>query len=342
MIYVNQLIEIFGEKQALTDTFWQDRRVFVTGCTGLLGSWLTDTLIQKGATVIGLIHTNPAQSLLVRLGVLSQIETVHGDICDYDLMVDTLNRYQINTIFHLAAQTLVVVANRQPMATFETNIKGTWTVLEAARHCPTVTRVLVASSDKAYGTQPILPYREDAPLQGQHPYDVSKSCADLIARTYAKSYDLPVAVTRCSNLYGGGDFNWNRLIPGTIRSVLRGERPLVRSDGCAKRNYIFIHDAVRGYLMVAEQMHKPAVHGEAFNFGVDTPTTVLDMIHTIIKVSDSPYLEPIILNEAKNEIQEQNLCSDKARHILKWVPQYTLESSLAETFAWYRTFLATG
>ena len=246
----------------------------------------------------------------------------------------------IDTIFHLAAQTLVGVANRDPITTFETNIRGTWLLLDAARHNSAVKRVVVASSDKAYGAQPQLPYCEDAPLQGQHPYDVSKSCADLIARTYACTYDLPVAVTRCSNLYGGGDFNWNRIVPGTIRSVLQGERPIVRSDGQAKRNYIFVQDAVRGYLTVAQQLSKSAVRGEAFNFGVDKPTTALDMINNIIKLSDFPHLEPIILNEAKNEIQEQHLCSNKARRVLGWEPQYSLADSLGQTIAWYREHLA--
>lgn len=327
------------ETAVLEKEFWQDKRVFVTGCTGFIGSWLTAVLLAKGARVLGLIHRDPAQSLLVRMGLLDRIDTIRGDIRDAPLLAQTLSGHRIDTIFHLAAQTLVGVANRDPVATFETNIKGTWVLLEAARQDPTVKRVVVASSEKAYGAQPELPYREDAPLQGQHPYDVSKSCADLIARTYAHTYDLPVAVSRCSNLYGGGDLNWNRIVPGTIRSVLRGERPIVRSDGSHKRNYIYIQDTVRGYLMIAEKMAEPAVRGEAFNFGVDHPTTALDMIQTIIKLSDYPHLEPIILNEAQNEIQEQHLCSEKARRILGWEPQYSLEKGLTETMAWYRGYL---
>ena len=210
-------------KQTLTQ-FWHRRNVFITGCTGLLGSWLTAALLEQGARVVGLIHNNAQHSLLAHMALLNQLTLVQGDICHQELLNQTPQQYKIDTIFHLAAQTLVVVANRDPLTTFETNIKGTWLLLEAARHCPTLTRMVVAGSDKAYGAQPTLPYHEDAPLLGQHPYDVSKSCSDLISRTYAHSYNLPVTVTRCSNLYGGGDLNWNRLVPGTIRSVFNRER----------------------------------------------------------------------------------------------------------------------
>jgi CDP-glucose 4,6-dehydratase len=199
---------------------------------------------------------------------------------------------------------------------------------------------LVASSDKAYGDQTELPYREDAPMQGLHPYDVSKSCADLIARTYANTYDLPVAVTRFANLYGGGDLNWNRLIPGTMRSALRGERPIVRSDGTFKRDYIYVRDAVRGYMMLAEQFDQADVRGEAFNFGFDRPTSVLEVINAIIALSDHSDLEPIILDEVKHEIQDQYLSSEKVGRVLGWEPQYSLESGLEETMAWYKDYLA--
>jgi CDP-glucose 4,6-dehydratase len=323
----------------LNDNFWQDKRVFVTGCNGLLGSWLTDALVLRGSNVVGLIRDRVSQSELIRSGTVNHIAVVHGDVRDYALMERALAEYEIDTVFHLAAQTIVPIANRVPLSTFETNIKGTWVVLEAARRNPTVKRIVVASSDKAYGSQAELPYREDAPLQGQHPYDVSKSCADLISRAYGRTYGLPVAVTRCANLYGGGDLNWNRIVPGTIRSVLRGERPIVRSDGTLKRDYIFIKDVVRGYLMVAQSLSRPDVQGEAFNFGVDNPTTALEMINTIIQLSDHPHLEAIILNEAENEIQEQYLSSEKSGRVLGWEPQHTLKSGLRETMAWYRDFL---
>ncbi len=324
----------------MSNEFWRDKRVLVTGCAGLLGSWLTKQLSDNGANVIGLIRDRVAQSQLRRSGTFEKIDVVQGDIRDYNLMERAIAEYEIDTIFHLAAQTLVGIANRAPMSTFETNVRGTWVLLEAARRNSTVKRVVVASSDKAYGTHAELPYHEDAPLQGQFPYDVSKSCADLITRSYAHTYGLPAAVTRCANLYGGGDLNWNRLVPGTMRSVLRGERPLVRSDGTMTRDYIYIQDAVLAYLMTAENLDREDVRGQAFNFGADTPISVLDMINCIIKISDNPELEPIILNEAKNEIQDQYLSSSKGRQVLGWEPQYTLESGLSETMAWYRQFLA--
>jgi CDP-glucose 4,6-dehydratase len=323
----------------LSNQFWQDKRVFVTGCTGLLGSWLTAVLLQKGAHVVGLIRDHIPQSQLVRTGDIDRIDIVRGDVCDYELMERALAEYEIDTIFHLAAQTQVGIANRVPLPTFESNIKGTWVILEAARRNATVQRILTASSDKAYGTHAELPYREDAPLQGQHPYDVSKSCADLISRSYAHTYGLPVTVTRCANLYGGGDLNWNRIVPGTIRSVLRGEPPIIRSDGTMKRDYIYIKDVVRGYLIAAENMHRDDVGGQAFNFGIDNPVSVLEMANTIIRLSDNPALEPIILDEVRNEIQDQYLCSEKAGQVLGWEPKYSLVEGLAETMAWYKEFL---
>lgn len=327
-------------RQALEKGFWQNKRVFVTGCNGLLGSWLTAALIVRGADVVGLIRDRVPHAELIRAGTIEQISVVYGDVCDYALMERTLAEYEIDTVFHLAAQTQVGIANRVPLSTFETNVKGTWTVLEAARRNPTVQGVVVASSDKAYGQQAQLPYREDSPLQGRHPYDVSKSCADLIAQSYAHTYSLPVAVTRCANLYGGGDLNWNRIVPGTIRSVLRRERPLIRSDGAFKRDYLFVQDAVEGYLMTAERLRDPAVRGQAFNFGLARPFTALEVVQTIINLSAYPDLEPVILNEVKNEIQEQYLASDKAAQVLGWRPLHTLAEGLAQTMNWYRRFLA--
>ncbi len=318
--------------------FWQDKRVFITGVAGLLGSWLAADLVSKGAHVVGLIRDQVAHAELVRAGTINQIDVVHGDITDYATMERAIAEYEIDTIFHLAAQTIVGIANRAPLSTFEANIKGSWNMLEAARRNPTVERMIVASSDKAYGTHADLPYREDAPMQGAHPYDVSKSCADLITRSYAHTYDLPVAVTRCANLYGGGDLNWNRLVPGTMRSVLRGKRPLVRSDGTLKRDYIYVQDAVRGYMMTAEQMD--VARGQAFNFGVDRPRAVLEMIDEIVALSGNADLSPIILNEAKNEIQDQYLLSEKAARVLGWKPQYSLQEGLQATLEWYSTFLA--
>lgn len=321
------------------ENFWQDKKVFVTGCTGLLGAWMTAELLNQRASVVGLIRDVVPSSELVRSGNIDKITIVRGDLCDYELMERALAEHEIDTIFHLAAQTIVGIANRAPLSTFEANVRGTWILLEAARRNPTVQRIVVASSDKAYGDQPDLPYREDAPMQGQHPYDVSKSCADLIARTYAHTYGLPVVVTRCANLYGGGDLNWSRIMPGTIRSVLRGERPIIRSDGLFKRDYMYVKDAVRGYMLAASRLHDPAVHGEAFNFGLEKPITALEMVHHIINCSDHPELEPIVLNEAQNEIEEQYLAAEKAGRILGWEPLYDLDAGLKETIAWYRALL---
>jgi CDP-glucose 4,6-dehydratase len=323
----------------LSNSFWQDKRVFITGCSGLLGSWLAAELVKQGANVVGLVRDGVPQSQLVRSGTIEQINVVHGDVCHYALIERTLAEYEIDTIFHLAAQTLVGIANRAPLSTFETNIQGTWTLLEAARRLPGIRAVVVASSDKAYGSQTELPYREEAPLQGRHPYDVSKSCADLIAQTYAHTYDLPVAVTRFANLYGGGDLNWNRIVPGTIRSVLGGERPVVRSDGSFKRDYIYVRDAVQAYLLVGECVTQTAVRGQAFNFGMDRPVAALDLVQTIIRLSGNTTLEPIILNEAQHEIRDQYPASEKAARLLGWQPAYNLQTGLVETMSWYQEFL---
>jgi CDP-glucose 4,6-dehydratase len=323
----------------LSNSFWKDKRVFITGCSGLLGSWLAAELVQQGANVVGLVRDGVPQSQLVRSGTIEQINVVHGNVCHYALIERTLAEYDIDTVFHLAAQTIVGIANRAPLSTFETNIQGTWTLLEAVRRLPGIRAVVVASSDKAYGSQTELPYREEAPLQGRHPYDVSKSCADLIAQAYAHTYDLPVAVTRFANLYGGGDLNWNRIVPGTIRSVLGGERPVVRSDGSFKRDYIFVRDAVQAYLLVGECVTQTAVRGQAFNFGMDRPVAALDLVQTIIRLSRNTTLEPIILNEAQHEIRDQYLASEKAARLLGWRPAYNLQTGLVETMSWYQEFL---
>ena len=322
------------------NNFWQDKNVFVTGCTGLLGAWMTAELLAQGARVVGLVRDVVPHSELVRSGNVDKITAVYGDLCDYENMERILAEHEIDTIFHLAAQTIVGIANRAPLSTFEANIRGTYILLEAARRNPTVQRVLVASSDKAYGDQPDLPYHEDAPMQGRHPYDVSKSCADLIARSYAHTYGLPVVVTRCANLYGGGDLNWSRIIPGTIRSVLRGEPPIIRSDGLFKRDYMYVKDAVLGYMLAATQLHRPEIKGQAFNFGLEAPITALEMVNQIIAHAGRPNLAPKILNEAKNEIEEQYLASAKAGSLLGWESRYTLDEGLPETIAWYEAFLA--
>ncbi len=323
-------------EEPLSDlAFWHERPVLITGCTGLLGSWLADTLVSAGALVVGLVRDEVPQSQLVRSATIARICVVHGDVTDYATVERAINEYEVETIFHLAAQTIVGIANRAPMSTFESNIRGTWVTLEAARRSPTVRRVVVASSDKAYGAQPDLPYTEDMPLRGQHPYDVSKSAADLIAQTYAITYGLPVAVTRCANLYGGGDLNWNRLIPGTIRSALQGQRPIIRSDGTFLRDYLYVRDAVQAYMMLAQALDRDELRGEAFNCGTDGPISVLEMTRLILSLSPHPGLEPVVLDEVRHEIKDQYLDSSKIRREVGWAPGYSRVDSLRQTIAWY-------
>lgn len=323
----------------MNNTFWQDRPVLVTGATGLLGSALVRQLKKHGSDVICLVRDWVPQSELVRGRLIEQVKVVRGDVCDQALLERTLGEYEVNTVFHLAAQTIVGIANRNPASTFQTNIAGTWSVLEACRRSPAVKQVVVASSDKAYGDQPKLPYDESTPLAGRHPYDVSKSCADLIAHTYAVSFGLPVAVTRCGNLYGPGDLNWNRIVPGTIRSVLRGQRPVIRSDGSYIRDYFYIEDGVNSYLTLAEALAaRRELAGQAFNFSNEIQVTVLELVRLILGLMGSD-LEPDVRNEASNEILHQYLSAARARQVLGWKPQYRLEEGLAHTIAWYRAHL---
>jgi len=249
---------------------------------------------------------------------------VHGCVEDYFVLERALNEYEIETVFHLAAQTIVTTANRNPLSTFESNIKGTWNILEACRRSPLVKRMVAASSDKAYGDQEKLPYDEKTPLEGRHPYDVSKSCADLICRAYYETYRLPVCVTRCGNFYGGGDLNFNRIVPDTIRSVINGKQPVIRSDGTYVRDYFYIEDGVEAYLLLAEKMDDPRIHGEAFNFSNELQITVTEMVNKVLEAMKSD-LKPVILDKAGNEIKHQYLSAKKAREVLGWKPKYTLE-----------------
>lgn len=326
------------ENLAMNQSFWLDRPTFVTGATGLVGAWLVRRLLDAGADVVCLVRDWVPQSELVRTGLIERVKIVRGDIRDRDTLERTLGEYEIDTVIHLAAQTIVTIANRNPVSTFESNIAGTWNVLEACRRSPRVKQVVVASSDKAYGDQVTLPYREDTPLQGQHPYDVSKTCTDLIARTYAVSYGLPVVITRCGNFYGGGDLNWNRIIPGTIRSVLRGQKPVIRSDGQYIRDYFYVEDGAAAYMLLAEKLaEKPELAGEAFNFSNEVQITVSEIVNKLLKLMKSN-LEAEVLNEANNEILHQYLSADKARIQLGWKPLFTLDEGLECTIEWYRKF----
>lgn len=321
----------------MADEFWKDRNVLVTGCTGLLGSWLTKSLAEKEANIVGLIRDIVPRSNLNWSGFNNKIITVRGEIEDYFLLERTINEYEIDTVFHLAAQTIVTIANRNPISTFKVNIEGTWNLLEACRRAPLVKRIIVASSDKAYGDQEKLPYDEKTPLEGRHPYDVSKSCADLICRSYYETYELPVCVTRCGNFYGGGDLNFNRIVPGTIRSIHNNEMPIIRSDGTYLRDYFYIKDGAESYMLLAEKMENKNIHGEAFNFSTEHPISVLEIVNKIIGLMESN-LEPKILNNATNEIRDQYLSAQKAKSLLSWHPLYSLDEGLEETIEWYQMF----
>lgn len=322
------------------ENFWRDRRVFVTGGTGLVGGWLVERLVELEADVVALVRDWVPGSRLVELGLENRVNVVRGDVRDQATLERVLGEYEVDTVLHLAAQTIVGIANRNPVSTFETNIAGTWALLEAVRRSPLAKAVVIASSDKAYGSARTLPYVETTPLMGDHPYDVSKSCADLIAQCYAKTWNVPVAITRCGNFFGGGDLNWNRVVPGTIRSIFRGERPIVRSDGKFIRDYIYVEDAVDSYLHLAEALrHDPKLAGEAFNFSTGKPLNVLEVVDAI-RIGMNSSLEPIILNEASNEIREQHLDSTKAHTQLKWRARFGLVEGLPRTIDWYRKYLS--
>lgn len=322
-----------------TPSFWRDRTVLVTGATGLVGGWLVKRLLSAKADVVCLVRDWVPQSELVRSGDIERVKVVRGDIADQAMLERALGEHEIDTVMHLAAQTIVGIANKNPVSTFEANIKGTWSLLEACRRSPAVRQIVVASSDKAYGDQDVLPYDESTPLQGQHPYDVSKSCADLIAHTYAKSYGLPVVITRCGNFYGGGDLNWNRIVPGTVRAVLRGQRPVIRSDGQFIRDYFYVEDGAAAYMLLAEQLAAQRdLTGEAFNFSNEIQVTVLDLVNRILRTMGSDLL-PDVRNEASNEIRHQYLSAKKARETLNWAPLFSLDEALSRTIAWYQDFL---
>lgn len=324
---------------AATSTFWRDRPVFVTGATGLLGSWLVDHLLQRQADVVALIRDDVPQSELHRSGNAARIRVVRGDVRDQELLERVLGEYEVDTVLHLAAQTIVGVANANPVSTLDTNIRGTWALCEAVRRSPRVRSVVIASSDKAYGSHDVLPYTEAAALQGEHPYDVSKSAADLVSRMYAVTYGVPLAITRCGNFFGGGDLNWNRLFPGTIRSALRGESPVLRSDGTLIRDYFYIEDGALAYLRLAEALHqRPELRGEAFNFSNELQLDVRTVAsHILARIA--PAITPQILGEATHEIKHQWLSAEKARTMLDWAPEFSFDEGLERTIAWYRSYL---
>jgi len=322
--------------------FWHERSVLVTGGGGFVGSWLVKALVERGAAVTVILRDEPGLSNFRLLGLASQVNVVQGSITECALVERAVNEYDVDACFHLAAQAIVGMANRSPLSTFESNIRGTWTVLDACRVSKLVERVVVASSDKAYGSQPRLPYTEEMPLLGANPYDASKACTDILARSYQHAFGLPVAVARCANIYGGGDLNFSRLIPGTIRSVLAGERPIIRSDGTPVRDYLYVGDAVSAYLTLAEQVERKSVTGEAFNFAANSPISALELVQRILEVCGATHIAPDIRGTGKlaNEIDRQYLDSRKAADILGWAPEVSLEEGLRRTVEWYRAILA--
>lgn len=320
--------------------FWRERSVFVTGATGVVGSSLVPRLVDGGAHVVCLVRDSVPQSGLCLSGYQAKVTVAQGALEDYLSLERILNEYEVETIFHLGAQTIVGTADRVPLATFETNIRGTWNVLEAARvHRKTVRRVVIASSDKAYGDHGRRPYTEHMALRGCHPYDVSKSCADLLAQTYACTYELPVVIARCGNIYGGGDLNFSRIVPGTIRSIILGQRPVIRSDGSYVRDYLYVVDAVEAYLVLAGALGGSSARGEAFNFSAEAPLTVLEITGRILSLMGRPDLEPRVLGEASAEIAHQTLSAEKARRVLGWSASFSLDEGLLQTIEWYRRHL---
>ncbi len=319
---------------------WAARRVLVTGATGMIGSWLVKELLSAGANVIALVRDADPRSELYRGKAIEQISVISGALEDYWTLERGISEYEVDTVFHLGAQTLVNAAHQTPLPTFESNIRGTYNLLEACRrHSTGVRAVIVASSDKAYGEQENLPYTEDMPLRGRHPYEVSKSCTDLLAQAYHHTYELPVAIARCGNVYGGGDLNWSRIVPGTVRSFLMGEEPIIRSDGTYKRDYMYVRDVVMAYIELAEMVHNNQSVGGAFNFSPERPLSVSQMVTAIQEVMGCTHIRPRILNQAVGEIRDQWLSAEKARRVLGWRPTYGLEAGLTETVAWYRKLL---
>ena len=316
--------------------FWAGRRVFVTGATGMVGSWLCRRLVDAGAYVVALVRDADPHSELLRSGVINRLSVVSGRLEDYPTVARAINEHEVESVFHLGAQTIVGTAARAPLATLEANVMGTANVLEAARvHRDLVRRVVVASSDKAYGSQPNLPYTEDTPLTGRHPYEVSKSAADIITQSYFATYGLPVAVARCGNIFGGGDLNWSRIVPGSVRAVLRNEPLVIRSDGTFLRDYIFVDDVVDAYLLLGEALDDPELAGIALNFSMEQPMTVLAMFAAVCRAARRPALEPVVLGGAHDEIRDQYLDSSLARKVLGWEARHTLDAGLERTVGWY-------
>lgn len=323
-----------------THTFWNNRPTFVTGATGLIGGWLVRQLVEAGADVVCLVRDWVPQSELVRSGLLAQVKVVRGDVRDQALLERALGEYEITTVIHLAAQSIVKVANEDPAGVLDANVRGAWALLEACRRRPGVRQVVLASTDKVYGDVDQLPYSEEMPFLARYPHDVSKACAEMIAQSYAATYGLPLAITRLPNVYGGGDLNWSRIIPGTIRAALAGQAPEITSDGQFIRDYLYVEDAAAMHLLLAQRLaEEPGLAGQAFNVSNETHLTVLELVSRILALMDSD-LRPRVLNKAKHEIKDQYLDAGKARRMLGWQPLHSMDEGLARTIAWYRAYFA--
>lgn len=320
--------------------FWSTKRVLVTGATGMVGAWLTRWLVDAGAHTVAFVSDADPQSELMRSGYINRVAVMNGRLENYEDVERAINNQEVDSIIHLGAQPIVGAADRSPRHTFESNIQGTWNVLDAARVLGgLVERVVVASSDKAYGTQPVLPYTEDMSMNGDHPYEVSKSCTDLISTTYARTYGLPVTIARCGNIYGGGDLNWNRIVPGTFRSIIRGEQPVLRSDGTFVRDYLHVDDIVSAYLLLGERSHEDELKGQGFNFSDESPLTVMQIYLAICEAAGKSGLEPKVLNAAVGEIKDQYLDSSKAHNVLGWKASVSLSEGLSKSWQWYNNLL---
>ena len=320
----------------LDKSFWLDRPVFVTGATGLIGGALVRQLLDLGADVVCLVRDWVPQSEFIATGMINRVKLVRGDVRDQDLLTRAIAEYEIQTVIHLAAQSIVGVANREPTNTLDVNIRGTWSLLEACRRSPLVSGVVIASTDKVYGDVDQLPYTEDMPYLAKYPHDVSKACAELVALTYKDTYQLKVAVTRLPNIYGGGDLNWNRIIPGAIRSALRGQPPVILSDGKFIRDFLYVDDAAAAHLVLAEQLaSRPEVNGEAFNITNETRWTILELVEEILSLMGSD-LAPEVKSQNKQEIRSQYLSGEKASQLLGWQPAFGMQQGLCATIQWYR------
>jgi CDP-glucose 4,6-dehydratase len=330
-----------SEAARVDQAFWRDRPVLVTGGSGLLGGWLVRRLLNVDARLVCLLRGRLPHPMVVAPEKLERAKVVPGDIRDQGLLERILHENQIDTVFHAAAQAVVGVAKREPVLTFETNVQGTWCLLEACRRTPQVRQIVVLSSDKAYGEHADLPYREDMALVGMHPYEASKACMDLISTSYGRSFALPVAVTRCGNFFGGGDLNWNRIVPGTVQAIFQGQRPVIRSDGQFIRDYLYADDGAAAHLHLARRLAEDrSLAGEAFNFSYEVRMTVIELVQKIAQLMGSS-LSPEIRNEASQEIRTQYLSSAKARDRLGWKPFYSMEEGLRETVGWYCHYLSS-